>query len=46
MPYWSRDTHTNDIIEAQDFAFGLWWKEKVKKKWRESIALHLWQLIF
>ena len=40
MPYWSRDTHTNDIIEAQDFAFGLWWKEKVKKKiaWIISFA--------
>lgn len=26
MPYWSRDTHNNDVIETQYFAYGLWWK--------------------
>ena len=26
MPYWSRDTNYNDVIEAQQYAYGLWWK--------------------
>ena len=26
MPYWSRDTNYNDVIEAQKYAYGLWWK--------------------
>lgn len=26
MPYWSRDTHSGQIIEAQGYSYGLWWR--------------------
>lgn len=26
LPYWSRDTHSGQIIEAQGYSYGLWWR--------------------
>ena len=26
LPYWSRDTHSGQIIEAMGYSYGLWWR--------------------
>ena len=26
IPYWSRDTHNGQVIEAMGYSYGLWWR--------------------
>ena len=26
LPYWSRDTHSGQLIEAMGYSYGLWWR--------------------
>merc|ERR1711990_783461 len=26
IPYWSRDTQSNQVIESYGYSYGLWWK--------------------